>query len=305
MKLNFKKTPLRTTFILVMISLTGITTQAQNKKEQRLLDLYKNGQILKAEKKAKKLLGKQRTNKYANWVMCSTYFSRFQHTSKSSGLTGCLRYLKYVDTTQPNGQQLRAQIKLALLELANDSTINQRYQQKYQRALAQHFNIQLPKKTSPQFITFETPVNSKTDSMRAAMMTYAKSLVGTPYKYGGTSKKGFDCSGFTQNVYDFVDVKLPHNAHMQKQLLAQRIPLNQLKPGDLIFFGNPNSPNPRANHAGIIYENKNGEISVIHCVTGGVKIEGKDSSWDRYWINYVIHAISLDHLLSSDLAKHN
>jgi cell wall-associated NlpC family hydrolase len=130
------------------------------------------------------------------------------------------------------------------------------------------------------------------------MITYANSLVGTPYKYGGTSKKGFDCSGFTQNVYKQINIEIPHNSQAQRLLCTENTPLSELQPGDLIFFGNPNVPNPRAGHAGMIYANNNGEITVIHCVTGGVKIEGKDSSWDRYWINCVIHAISLQDLLA-------
>lgn len=59
---------------------------------------------------------------------------------------------------------------------------------------------------------------------------------GTKYVYGGTSKKGIDCSAFTLKLfYDVYNVKLPRTASEQYKL-TKRIKREELKDGDLVFF---------------------------------------------------------------------
>jgi len=67
-----------------------------------------------------------------------------------------------------------------------------------------------------------------------AVMIAAKEL-GVPYRYGGSSPSGFDCSGLTSWVYARLGVSLPHNAAAQ---YAYGTPVDRghLKPGDLLFF---------------------------------------------------------------------
>lgn len=74
---------------------------------------------------------------------------------------------------------------------------------------------------------------------------------GTPYKFGGTSKKGIDCSSFVQNVYSSgLSYNLPRSTYEQIKL-GQKVSLNNLKPGDLIFF--QTSRNQR--HVGVYINN--------------------------------------------------
>lgn len=63
---------------------------------------------------------------------------------------------------------------------------------------------------------------------------------GTPYKYGGTSAKGIDCSALTQKAYlELFGVKIPRTAISQfKALLEVKVP----QPGDLVFFKSLSSP---------------------------------------------------------------
>lgn len=63
----------------------------------------------------------------------------------------------------------------------------------------------------------------------------AKSLVGSPYRYGGRGPKVFDCSGLTSYVYARHGYKLPRRA--KDQVTSGRwVPRKRLKPGDLVFF---------------------------------------------------------------------
>jgi peptidoglycan DL-endopeptidase CwlO len=77
---------------------------------------------------------------------------------------------------------------------------------------------------------------------RAAAL--ASRLVGTPYRSGGSTPDGFDCSGLVFYVYRELGVSLPRTAAEQRAAL-ERVPATALAPGDLVFFSTP------ADHVGI------------------------------------------------------
>ena len=74
------------------------------------------------------------------------------------------------------------------------------------------------------------------------VVSIARSLLGIPYVYGGTTPAGFDCSGFTQYVYAKAGKSIPRTASAQ-QAAATRV--SNPQPGDLVFMGYP------AYHVGI------------------------------------------------------
>jgi len=76
----------------------------------------------------------------------------------------------------------------------------------------------------------------------AGVLAIAASLKGIYYVYGGTTLAGFDCSGYTQYVFNRVGITLPRTAEEQRQFAT---PVSTPLPGDLVFFGVP------AHHVGI------------------------------------------------------
>jgi peptidoglycan DL-endopeptidase CwlO len=64
----------------------------------------------------------------------------------------------------------------------------------------------------------------------------AQSFFGVPYRYGGTTPAGFDCSGLTSYVYRQAGISIPRTASAQA---AASTPVSNPRPGDLVFFGSP------------------------------------------------------------------
>lgn len=76
-----------------------------------------------------------------------------------------------------------------------------------------------------------------TEVDREAVINTAASLAGIPYRRGGTTTAGFDCSGYTQYVYGQLGIKIPRVSSSQSKW-ADEISRDEAKPGDLIFFYN-------------------------------------------------------------------
>jgi cell wall-associated NlpC family hydrolase len=85
----------------------------------------------------------------------------------------------------------------------------------------------------PSVPTTSTAV--RPSSRGAAVVALASRYLGVPYRYGGASPRGFDCSGLTQYVYGLLGVRLPRSAAQQYQA-TRHIPRSQAQRGDLVFF---------------------------------------------------------------------
>ncbi|PIB39380.1 C40 family peptidase [Maribacter sp. 4G9] len=78
------------------------------------------------------------------------------------------------------------------------------------------------------------------DGTRESLVETAKTLMGVPYLWGGTSTKGMDCSGFTKTIYFLNGVILPRDASQQVHAgisVDSVRSFDQLQKGDLLFFG--------------------------------------------------------------------
>lgn len=88
-------------------------------------------------------------------------------------------------------------------------------------------------------------------SVEHRMQSEIDSWMGTPYVYGGVSKNGVDCSGFTQAVYRSINIEIPRRASRQA-VAAEDVGRSNLKYGDLVFF---NTSGSGISHCGIYLGN--------------------------------------------------
>ena len=111
----------------------------------------------------------------------------------------------------------------------------------------------------------------------------AAEWMGVPYRYGGESKKGVDCSGLTAHIYKKVyRKKLERSSEEQRSSNCYKITKRNLKEGDLVFFSN-NKSKKKAPHVGIYLKNN----KFIHSSTSqGVIISDlEENYYHKYWLS--------------------
>ncbi len=130
--------------------------------------------------------------------------------------------------------------------------------------------------------TTKTSTRKKSASSKSnAIVATALKYKGTRYKYGGTTKKGMDCSGLMYVAFKTHQVLLPRVSYEQAKR-GKKISKSSVKKGDLLFF-RTNKNKKRINHVGLVVETKKGVIKFIHSTTSrGVLISSLD---ERYWKN--------------------
>jgi len=125
-----------------------------------------------------------------------------------------------------------------------------------------------------------TPINSNTSTKSVSnVVNYAKTFEGVRYKYGGTTKKGMDCSGLIYTSYKNENISLPRTTRDLSKT-GDWVDLKEVKEGDLVFFAT--KKNSRAvNHVGIVTTARPGYVEFIHASTSkGVMISNLA---ERYW----------------------
>ncbi|TWT07021.1 NlpC/P60 family protein [Planococcus sp. CPCC 101016] len=105
----------------------------------------------------------------------------------------------------------------------------------------------------------------------SSVVSAALSLKGIPYKFGGTTRAGFDCSGFVQYAYKQAGKSVSRTTTSQ---FAETYTVSSPQPGDLVFFAN--TYRAGISHVGIYIGNN----QFVH--SGGAKAEVKSMN-DPYW----------------------
>ncbi|WP_017730250.1 C40 family peptidase [Nafulsella turpanensis] len=103
----------------------------------------------------------------------------------------------------------------------------------------------------------------KADSQQQKVISTARSFIGTPYKWGGTTRSGMDCSGLLVTSFRAAGIDLPRTSAGQSDY-GRSVSIYELQPGDLVFFA-ANKRRGKITHVGMVTEVRGrNEVLFIH-----------------------------------------
>lgn len=285
---------MRYSFLFVLVVLLSSITYGQSRWVKKSEKLFNSGKYEKCIDKTKQFLKKETRSADLQFYIVASNLALYQdaHTAfkQYSYLKKCIQSwtkLQKYNTEKKDFSELKNSINSSVHKVLESEYILRN------RTKHEYLNVQLAEiflDTTESYSVFHTVITKKhkldIDSnildLRQSILKKAEQLIGVPYKYGGTDTTGFDCSGFTQFLYQSIDIELPHNAHQQSKL-GKTIPLKKAKAGDLIYFGKT-----KAFHAAMIFKNNEGEIELIHCVSRGVDHQPFEDVNTQYWLQRVL-----------------
>ena len=116
-------------------------------------------------------------------------------------------------------------------------------------------------------ISWIWPDGESSDDWRISVVPEAEELVGAPYRGGGKSPSGFDCSGLTWYVFQRAGFEIPRDSRSQAKA-GTAVERGEEEPGDLIFFKGRSGSD--IGHVGIVADGCGDSVLVIHACSRGV-----------------------------------
>ncbi|MCC6411730.1 MAG: C40 family peptidase [Saprospiraceae bacterium] len=128
-------------------------------------------------------------------------------------------------------------------------------------------------------------VGAEIMQLREQVTGWAQTFTGLRYRYAGQSPKtGFDCSGFTRYILKEFNINVSSSSSTQSRQ-GKRISLNDVLPGDLVFFGGKGY----IQHVALVVENTAEGIICVHSTCSrGIVVENISTS--RYWKPRILFA---------------
>jgi cell wall-associated NlpC family hydrolase len=126
------------------------------------------------------------------------------------------------------------------------------------------------------------------------MISFAKSFLGVPYRYGGSTPSGFDCSGFINYIFGNFGFSLVRTSYGLAEL-GETVSLSSLQPGDLMFFKGSNTRSSSVGLVALVIEVLQNDVKFIHAANDGVRI---DHLKTKYYIQRYMKSKRLDYGVS-------
>jgi cell wall-associated NlpC family hydrolase len=140
---------------------------------------------------------------------------------------------------------------------------------------------------------YKDTIQKKNSKQVDEIISFAKTFLGTPYRYAGSTPSGFDCSGFISYVFGNFGLNLVHSSYGMAEF-GETVRIADIQPGDLMFFKGSNLNSTRVGHVAMVIEVTPNAIKFIHSSTSrGVVIDNFKTS--KYFIPRFIKAKRLDY----------
>lgn len=104
------------------------------------------------------------------------------------------------------------------------------------------------------------------------LIANGKQLLGTPYKYGGTTKKGIDCSALVQYIFGSMGADVARTSR-SLATLGYEIDEEQVKKGDLVFFKGRNINSNSIGHVAYVVGGEGKNMILLHATSRGVILD--------------------------------
>jgi cell wall-associated NlpC family hydrolase len=207
-------------------------------------------------KKVKKSIGKDKSK--ATWTLHKDFFIQVR-----------AYLLQRADALQLDGKRVAANYLVKTTAYTFD---------KLEEDLPNHPKQDLAKaKKNNQKPSENNKIIALKDAQVQELLRYAQTKIGIPYKLGGVTDKGYDCSGFVQEVFGKISIKVPRTTEFQVNV-GKEVSQKDARAGDLVFFHRAG----KVHHVGIVIENTKEGLKMIHAsVSRGIRTENIQTS--KYW----------------------